>query len=64
MDGVHVLKEFLFAQKLCSILGGPLVITSITAGAATDYLGPKTKDDMQLLDLIYFVFFIAGVRFS
>lgn len=48
MDGVHVLKEFLFAQKLCCILGGPLVITSITAGAATDYLGPKTKDDMQL----------------
>ena len=26
----------------------PLVITAITAGVATDYLGPKTEDDIQL----------------
>ena len=43
-----LLREFLIAQKLFSILGGPFVITSITAGVATDYLGPKTKADMQL----------------
>ena len=35
-------------KKLFSILGGPFVITSITAGAANDYLGPKTKADIQL----------------
>ena len=28
--------------------GVPLVITAITAGVATDYLGPKTEDDIQL----------------
>ena len=28
--------------------GLPLVITAITAGVATDYLGPKTDDDIQL----------------
>lgn len=37
-----------YATKILSILGGPFVITSITAVAATDYLRPKTKDDMQL----------------
>ena len=42
------MREFLIEQKVFCILGGPFVITSITAGVATDHLGPKTKDDMQL----------------
>ena len=28
--------------------GLPLVITAITAGVATDHLGPKAEDDIQL----------------
>ena len=43
-----LLREILIGQKVFSVLGGPFVITSITAGVATDHLGPKTKDDMQL----------------
>ena len=35
-------KDFIF------LVGGPLIITSITAALATDYLGPKTNEDMQL----------------
>ena len=43
-----LLREILIGQKVFSVLGRPFVITSITAGVATDHLGPKTKDDMQL----------------
>ena len=49
----YISKKKLFVQLtgfsflfFSSVL--PLVITAITAGVATDYLGPKTDDDIQL----------------
>lgn len=38
-----------FSSKIFAyVSGGPFVITSITAGVASDSLAPQSKDDIQL----------------
>ena len=42
-------KNFIYLHLYMYLfLGVPLIITVVTAGAANDFLGPKTEDDPQL----------------
>ena len=44
----RILYTYIYTCTYFLFLGVPLIITVVTAGAANDFLGPKTDDDPQL----------------
>lgn len=44
----RILYTYIYICTYFVFLGVPLIITVVTAGAANDFLGPKTDDDPQL----------------